>query len=115
MRYVIKYVDGAFNRGRGFTCTLEEATVYGSEYEAQQVADDLCDVECVMPFELAALAEKEAVISFPQLADAIEAATIEIEVCSPSNDYYSRPQDWDKRTISIIDPHMLLSALRGKE
>lgn len=114
MRFVIKYIDGAFNRGKGFTCTLEEATVYGSQHEAEQVAEELCDVECVMPFELAALADKEAVISFPQLADAIEAATIDIEICVPSQDFYRRPSDWGERTISVIDPQALLALLRGR-
>ena len=52
-------------------------------------------------------------ITFLQLVDAIEAATIELEINVPSTDFYRRPGDFDVRHISIIDPHLLLTLLRG--
>lgn len=52
-------------------------------------------------------------ITFQELADAIEVATIELQINVPSTDYYARAGDFDVRHISIIDPHTLLTLLRG--
>lgn len=111
-KYVIEYTDGAFNQGAGFPCRLEEATLYESREAAEKAAETLADVFGITEY----VPQKvKPALTFERLADAIEAATIEIVICSPSGDYYARSGDWDRQTIAIIDPAMLLALLRNPD
>jgi len=109
MRYVIKYTDGSYNQGAGFTCPLEEATIYGSLKEAENVADDLIDVEVIKPYE-----ERQWVtpLSREALIEMIQAATRKLTVCVPSQDFYRRADDWTDETIKYVDPDALIELLK---
>lgn len=45
------------------------------------------------------------------IIDAIKNASQSMDVCIPSQDYYSRSNDWQTETIHYIDPRDLISAL----
>lgn len=41
----------------------------------------------------------------------IQDSTQTITVCTPSGDYYSRPEDWTSDQLTYVCPHMLVDAL----
>lgn len=47
------------------------------------------------------------------LLEAIEAATMEVEVCVPSRDYYARAGDFTTETISFVDPQKFAEFFAG--
>jgi phosphatidylserine/phosphatidylglycerophosphate/cardiolipin synthase-like enzyme len=56
-----------------------------------------------------------APVSMEQLVEAIESATREITVCTPSRDYYRRDGDWSQETYRLVDADALIAALRGEQ
>jgi hypothetical protein len=50
-------------------------------------------------------------ITIDQLKEAIQASTRQIKVCTPSNDYYARSEDWERDTINYVSPRLLVEAL----
>jgi hypothetical protein len=47
-----------------------------------------------------------------QVAQAVEAAIVELKFCAPSGDFYARPDEWRTDTVYTIDPHSFMRALR---
>lgn len=52
------------------------------------------------------------VFTLEQVAQAVDIAITEIEVCAPDGDFYARGDDWQKRTLYLIDPYSFMRALR---
>ena len=110
MRYVIKFTDGSYNQGRGHPCRLEEATIYGTLEEAEDMADDLIDVEVIEPFDVSR--GWVTPLTCEGLIEMIEAATRKMDDCTPSRDFYRRTGDWTEETISYVDPDALIQLLK---
>lgn len=47
-------------------------------------------------------------VSRNELITAIRTATVEREVCTPSNDYYARGNDWSRDMIRFVDAEELI-------
>lgn len=54
-------------------------------------------------------------ITKEQLVKCIKEATQEVTVCTPSGDYYSRPDDWSEETIRFVHPQWLINAINSIE
>lgn len=110
MRYVIRFTDGSYNQGPGHPCRIEEATIYGSLKEAEYAAEDLIDVEILEPYT----EDKQWLtpLTCEKLIEMIEQATRTMTVCTPSQDFYRRSEDWTEETIKYVDPEILIGLLK---